>query len=196
MLKSMESQRVRHDWATELTWSCSNCISLLPPPHWSFCIFIPILFSTSIWNPRSLRSLGTPLVVQWLRRSHAPKAGGLGQIPREGIRSHMLQLKITQVTTMIRDPAAKTKIQHDQINKSKYQKIYHWLHNCGGRGKCVMDCWSPYEIDSNTQPSPPRLLQKLPDSSASPKPTALLLCRPACRESFFWISIPVCPSHT
>lgn len=42
-----------------------------------------------------------------------------------------------------------------------------------------MDCLSPYEIDSNIQPSPPRLLQKLPDSSASPKPAALLLCRPA-----------------
>ena len=35
---------------------------------------------------------GTSLVVQWLRL-HAPSAGGLGLIPGQGARSHMLQLK-------------------------------------------------------------------------------------------------------
>ena len=32
-------------------------------------------------------------MVQWLRR-HTPKAGGLGSVPGQGIRSHMLQLKV------------------------------------------------------------------------------------------------------
>ena len=45
---------------------------------------------------------GTSLVVQWLRL-HAPNAGGLGSIPGQGTRSHMLQLR----------PCA------DKINKNK-----------------------------------------------------------------------------
>ena len=36
--------------------------------------------------------LGTSLVVQWLRLS-TPNAGGLGLIPGQGTRSHMLQLR-------------------------------------------------------------------------------------------------------
>ena len=36
---------------------------------------------------------GTSLVVQWLR-FHTPNEGGLGSIPGQGIRSHMVQLKI------------------------------------------------------------------------------------------------------
>ena len=38
------------------------------------------------------QDLGTSLVVQWLRL-RAPNAGGLGSIPGQGTRSHMLQLK-------------------------------------------------------------------------------------------------------
>ena len=37
-------------------------------------------------------TLGTSLVVQWLRL-HAPNAGGLGSIPGQGTGSHMPQLK-------------------------------------------------------------------------------------------------------
>ena len=37
-------------------------------------------------------SLGTSLVVQWLRLC-TPNAGGLGSIPGQGARSHMQQLR-------------------------------------------------------------------------------------------------------
>ena len=36
---------------------------------------------------------GTSLVVLWLRL-HAPNAGGLGSVPCQGTRSHMLQLRV------------------------------------------------------------------------------------------------------
>ena len=39
-----------------------------------------------------LESVGTSLVVQWLRLC-APNAGGLGLIPGQRTRSHMLQLR-------------------------------------------------------------------------------------------------------
>ena len=39
------------------------------------------------------RILGTSLVVQWLRL-HTPKAGGPSSVPSQGIRSHMLQLRV------------------------------------------------------------------------------------------------------
>ena len=42
----------------------------------------------------------TSLVVQWLRL-WAPNAGGLGSIPGQGTRSHMLQLKILNVATKL-----------------------------------------------------------------------------------------------
>ena len=41
---------------------------------------------------RSQPILGTSLVVQWLRL-HAPNVGGLGSIPGQGTRSHMLQTR-------------------------------------------------------------------------------------------------------
>ena len=50
------------------------------------------------------RSSGTGLMVQRLRLC-APNAGGLGSIPGQGTRSHMLQLKI---------PHAATKTQRSQ----------------------------------------------------------------------------------
>ena len=42
---------------------------------------------------RSQPILGTSLVVQWLRL-HAPNVGGLGSIPGQGTRSHMLQTRL------------------------------------------------------------------------------------------------------
>ena len=38
------------------------------------------------------RVIGISLLVQWLR-IQAPDAGGLGSIPGQGTRSHMLQLR-------------------------------------------------------------------------------------------------------
>ena len=43
-------------------------------------------------------STGTSLLVQWLRL-HTPNAGVGGCIPGQGIRTHMLQLKILSATT-------------------------------------------------------------------------------------------------
>ena len=45
---------------------------------------------------------GTSLV-QWLR-CHAPKAGGPGSIPGQGIRSHTPQLGILHAAMKIEDP--------------------------------------------------------------------------------------------
>ena len=42
----------------------------------------------------------TSLVVQWLRLQ-APNAGGLGSIPGQGTRFHMLQLKILNAATKL-----------------------------------------------------------------------------------------------
>ena len=41
--------------------------------------------------------MGTSLVVQWLRL-HAAYTGGLGSIPGQGTRSHMLQLRVSAAT--------------------------------------------------------------------------------------------------
>ena len=46
---------------------------------------------------------GTSLMGQWLRLC-APNAGGLGSIPGQGIRSHILQLKMLHATRKITDP--------------------------------------------------------------------------------------------
>ena len=64
-------------------------------------------------NPRLVQYLkviqGTSLVVQWLRL--CSNAGGLGSIPSQGTRSHVLQprihmpqLKILHATTNVKDP--------------------------------------------------------------------------------------------
>ena len=39
------------------------------------------------------KEVGTFVVVQWLRL-HALNAGGPGSIPRQGTRSHILQLRV------------------------------------------------------------------------------------------------------
>ena len=51
-------------------------------------LFLPFLFSQNENN-----FIGTSLVVQWLRLL-APNAQGLGSIPGQGTRSHMLQLRV------------------------------------------------------------------------------------------------------
>ena len=53
------------------------------------------------------RHLGTSLVVQWLRL-HTPNAGGLGSIPGQGTRSHMLQLSVRILQPKIGDPMCYT----------------------------------------------------------------------------------------
>ena len=52
----------------------------------------------SIKNNNNNNNTGTSLVVQWLRL-HVPNSGGLGSIPGQGTRSHMLQLMIPHAAT-------------------------------------------------------------------------------------------------
>ena len=61
---------------------------------------------------------GTSRVVQWLRL-HTSNAGGLGLIPGQGTKSHMLQLRVCmpqQIFHMpqLKIPRAATKIPHKQ----------------------------------------------------------------------------------
>ena len=58
--------------------------------------------------------VGTSLVVKWLRLC-TPKAGGLGSIPGQGTRSHMLQLRFHMLQLKIL--CAPTKTWSSQINK-------------------------------------------------------------------------------
>jgi len=61
-----------------------------------------------ISSPRvKTRIEGTSLEIQWLK-FHVPNARGLGSIPGQGTRSHVLLLKILHVTANTR---------HSQINK-------------------------------------------------------------------------------
>ena len=59
----------------------------------------------------------TSLGVQWLRL-HVSNAGGLGSIPGQGTRSHMLQLRVHMPKGKILHAASKTKCS--QINKYIY----------------------------------------------------------------------------
>ena len=52
-------------------------------------------------------------MVQWLKRLCAPNAGGLGSIPGEGIRSHMLQ---------IRPSAARLKTKTKTVEQSAQER--------------------------------------------------------------------------
>ena len=63
-------------------------------------IWLPVtkeVYFTNLVNPREIVSVKnhseTSLVVQWLRLC-APNTGGLGSIPSQGTRSHMLQLRV------------------------------------------------------------------------------------------------------
>jgi len=53
-------------------------------------------------------------VVQWLT-IYASSAGGLGSIPDQGTRFHMLQIRVCMPQLKI--PHAATKAWHNQINK-------------------------------------------------------------------------------
>ena len=64
---------------------------------------------------------GTFLVIQWLRL-FSPSAGGLGTIPGEGMRSHMLQLRSKILCVQQRLGIAKLK-------KKKERKIIY-MQNC------------------------------------------------------------------
>ena len=69
----------------------------------------------------------TSVVLQWLRL-RAPIAGGLGSIPDQGTRSHMLQLKI---------PRAATKTQCSQIFFQKEREWGCWDIRLGRAGRSL-----------------------------------------------------------
>ena len=62
---------------------------------------------------------GTWLVVQWLK-FHIPNAGGLGLIPGQGIRSHMMQLRVRMPHLKI--PHATARTWCSQINEYILEK--------------------------------------------------------------------------
>ena len=75
------------------------------------------LYERFIHSPHVLifnNLMGTSLVVQGLRL-HAPDARGLGSIPGQGTRSHILQLRVFMQQLKI--PFAATKTQNSQIHK-------------------------------------------------------------------------------
>ena len=74
-------------------------------------------FRVASWKgPLKTDTTGTSLVVQWLRL-HAPNAGGLGSIPGQGTRSHMLQLGSR--TTCKRSLSTATNSRHAAL-KTQY----------------------------------------------------------------------------
>ena len=58
-------------------------------------------------------------MVQWLRLG-APHAGGMGSIPGQGTRSHMLQLRVRMLQRRLKILCATAKTSHGQINKQIY----------------------------------------------------------------------------
>ena len=94
------------------SWALVSCIQ----PGLVICftldgILVSILFSQKI--PFKKGTGGTSPVVRWLGLC-APNAGGLGSIPGQGTRSHMLQLKILHATI---------KTRCSQINKFKKKEL-------------------------------------------------------------------------
>ena len=71
---------------------------------------------------------GTSLVVQWLRL-HAPNAGGMGSIPGQGTRSHMLPLRVHMPQLKILH--ATTKTRYRQINKYFSKRKKEWVKRRG-----------------------------------------------------------------
>ena len=61
-------------------------------------------------------TLGTSLVVQWLRL-HVPNTWGPGSIPGQETRSHMLHGIFLHATRRSKTPHTTTKTQSSQINK-------------------------------------------------------------------------------
>ena len=91
----------------DATESKMNLVSLLRPHSIrgfrtsSICCLTghkPYFTGAQVHNCHVKNEGSTSLVVRWLRL-HAPSAGSLGSIPGQGIRSHMLQLKIPRVAT-------------------------------------------------------------------------------------------------
>ena len=64
-------------------------------------------------------TVGTSLAVQWLRL-HAAHAGGLGPVPGQGTRCHVLQLRAGRPQLKVSPAAMKTR--HRQINKKRNTK--------------------------------------------------------------------------
>ena len=54
-----------------------------------YLLVLRISFKVEIWK----KIIETSLMAQWLRL-HSPSAGDLSLIPAQGIRSHMLQLRV------------------------------------------------------------------------------------------------------
>ena len=94
---------------------------MVPSLSWSNCLPAEVSIGIFMWNPILKNcclkepSLGTLMVVQWLRLN-APSAGGLGFLPGQGTRSHMPQLRvhrpginIPHAATKIKTPSAATK---------------------------------------------------------------------------------------
>ena len=71
---------------------------------------------------------GTSLVAQWLRL-HAPNAGGMGLIPGQGTRSHMLPLRVHMPQLKILH--ATTKTRYRQINKYFSKRKKEWVKRRG-----------------------------------------------------------------
>ena len=59
-------------------------------------------------------SSGISLVVQWLGLNGVPNAGGPGVIPGQGIRSHMLQVRVS--LSQLKSLRAATKTRHGRIH--------------------------------------------------------------------------------
>ena len=82
-----------------------------------------------LYCSKSLKGLGTPLVVQWLRL-HTANAGDLDSIPGQGTRSHMPQLRSVHAMTKrpcmlqqrLKTLHATTKTQRSQIRSTFLKK--------------------------------------------------------------------------
>ena len=71
-------------WPSDFTLGESTCMAFL-------VVALGITTHTHYLS-KSVNMLGTFLVIQWLKRC-APKAEGLGSIPGQGIRPHVLQAR-------------------------------------------------------------------------------------------------------
>ena len=73
--------------------------------------FIRIIWSGLWGHLFKIHVLGTYLIVQWLRLL-TPNAGNPGSVPGQGIRSHMLQLKILQWRSKIPPSSSRSCLNH------------------------------------------------------------------------------------
>ena len=82
-------------YSSQRTMSLTRVFALVG--IWLFLFFN---YKISTWLLLKIQTVGTFLVVQWLRL-YAPSAWGPGSIPGQGTRSHMPQLKILHAATKI-----------------------------------------------------------------------------------------------